>query len=50
MSSNPLSNEYVGVIGAGSFGTVFANLLAQNRKVILYARRPEAADELDKAR
>ena len=34
-------NEPVGVIGAGSFGTVVANLLAENTRVLLYARRPE---------
>lgn len=28
----------VGVIGAGNFGSVVANLLAQHRKVLLYAR------------
>ncbi|MBS1488626.1 MAG: NAD(P)-dependent glycerol-3-phosphate dehydrogenase [Bacteroidetes bacterium] len=38
-----LSNEKpVGVIGAGSFGTVISNMLARNRKVLLYARH--AAD------
>ncbi len=31
----------VGVIGAGSFGTAVANLLAQNRDVLLYSRKPE---------
>ncbi len=28
----------VGVIGAGNFGSVIANILARNRKVLLYAR------------
>lgn len=28
----------IGVIGAGNFGSVIANILARNRKVILYAR------------
>jgi glycerol-3-phosphate dehydrogenase (NAD(P)+) len=32
------SEKAVGVVGAGSFGSVIANLLAVNRKVILYAR------------
>ncbi|MCI4668180.1 MAG: NAD(P)-dependent glycerol-3-phosphate dehydrogenase [Bacteroidia bacterium] len=50
MSSNPSSRERVGVIGAGSFGTVFANLLAKNRDVILYARRPEEASRLQAER
>jgi glycerol-3-phosphate dehydrogenase (NAD(P)+) len=31
----------VGVIGAGSFGTVIANLLAVNQEVLLYVRREE---------
>ncbi len=38
MTSNSLSEKPVGVIGAGNFGTVIANLLAQNRHVLLYAR------------
>lgn len=50
MSSNPSSRERVGVIGAGSFGTVFANLLAQNRDVVLYARRKEEAERLQRER
>ncbi|MEO0895529.1 MAG: NAD(P)H-dependent glycerol-3-phosphate dehydrogenase [Bacteroidota bacterium] len=50
MNSNPLSNKKVGVIGAGSFGTVFANLLAQNRSVVLYARRTEEAERLERER
>ena len=32
------SDKPVGVIGAGNFGTVVANLLARQRKVLLYAR------------
>lgn len=35
-----MSAKYVGVIGAGSFGTVIANLLAENSKVKLYTRNP----------
>lgn len=50
MSSNPSSRERVGVIGSGSFGTVFANLLAQNRDVVLYARRKEEAERLQRER
>ena len=38
--------ESVGVIGAGSFGTVVANLLAENRNVYLYSRRPEYVEEM----
>ncbi len=33
-----ISDKPVGVIGAGNFGTVIANILARNRKVLLYAR------------
>ncbi len=40
MTSRSLSDQDkpVGVIGAGNFGSVIANLLAQRRKVLLYAR------------
>jgi len=38
MNSSSLSDRPVGVIGAGNFGTVIANILAINRRVILYAR------------
>lgn len=38
MTSRNLSNKPIGVIGAGSFGSVVANMLALNKKVILYAR------------
>ena len=38
MTSKDLSEKPVGVIGAGNFGTAIANILALNRKVLLYAR------------
>ena len=40
MTSKSLSDndKPVGVIGAGNFGSVIANLLARQRKVLLYAR------------
>ena len=38
MNSKNVSNKYVGVIGAGSFGTAIANLLACNSDVLLYTR------------
>ena len=41
MSDNP-----VGVIGAGSFGTTVANLLAENSKVLLYARSNELFNQM----
>lgn len=44
------SNNLVGVIGAGSFGTVIANLLAQNADVLLYIRKKEVADVIEKTR
>lgn len=38
MTSKSLSDKPVGVIGAGNFGSVIANIIARNRKVLLYAR------------
>jgi glycerol-3-phosphate dehydrogenase (NAD(P)+) len=38
MTLRTLSEKPVGVIGAGNFGTAVANILAQNRKVLLFAR------------
>jgi glycerol-3-phosphate dehydrogenase (NAD(P)+) len=37
----------VGVIGAGSFGTALANLIAENYDVLVYARRVEAIDNIN---
>lgn len=36
----------VGVIGAGSFGSAIANLLAENQKVLLYERNKESAAQI----
>ncbi|HMO40730.1 MAG TPA: NAD(P)H-dependent glycerol-3-phosphate dehydrogenase [Saprospiraceae bacterium] len=36
----------VGVIGAGSFGTAIANLLAHNSDVLLYSRRKEVLETI----
>ncbi len=36
----------VGVIGAGSFGTAVANLLAENSPVLLFTRSPERAETM----
>lgn len=38
--------RYVGVIGAGSFGTAIANLLAENQEVLLFARRQDIVQEI----
>jgi glycerol-3-phosphate dehydrogenase (NAD(P)+) len=50
MSSKSSSNKPVGVIGAGSFGSAIANILAKNTDVILFARKPEVAEEISKTR
>lgn len=39
--------KFIGVIGAGSFGTALANLLAENNDVLLFARRQEIIDEIN---
>jgi len=38
----------VGVLGAGYFGTAIANLLAYNSDVLLFSRRPEVVEEINK--
>ncbi|MDA1120223.1 MAG: NAD(P)-dependent glycerol-3-phosphate dehydrogenase [Bacteroidetes bacterium] len=50
MTSKNTSGRPIGVIGAGSFGTVVANILSQQSRVILYARTPEKASRLIKTR
>lgn len=40
----------VGVIGSGNFGTVIANLLAENREVWMYTRREEVVEAIERAR
>ncbi len=40
----------VGVIGAGSFGSAVANLLAENRQVLLYERNKETARQISSTR
>lgn len=39
-----------GVIGAGSFGTAVANLLAKNTEVLLYSRRMEVVEAINQTR
>ena len=43
-------NNTVGVIGAGSFGTAVANALAHNAEVLLFSRKPETVQEINRAR
>lgn len=45
-----MSENLVGVIGAGSFGTAVANILSKNVDVLLYARNAETAAEIQKTR
>lgn len=42
--------QITGVIGAGSFGTAVANLLAENSKVLLYARNEKTVKEMQTSR
>lgn len=39
--------QFVGVIGAGSFGLTIANLLAHNVPVLLFARRSEVVQQIN---
>ena len=41
-------DQKVGVIGAGSFGTAIANLLAHNVEVLIYSRNPEQIESINK--
>jgi glycerol-3-phosphate dehydrogenase (NAD(P)+) len=41
-----MSSKIVGVIGAGSFGTTVANLLAENTDVMLYARNKDLVEQM----
>lgn len=45
-----MSRQKVGVIGAGSFGTAIANILARNSDVLLYARNPDNAKTIESSR
>ncbi len=46
MSLKSTYSKPVGVIGAGSFGSAIANILARNSDVILYARNPAIAKKI----
>ncbi|MCK5102229.1 MAG: NAD(P)H-dependent glycerol-3-phosphate dehydrogenase [Cyclobacteriaceae bacterium] len=50
MSSKNSYDKPVGVVGAGSFGSAIANILAKNTDVILYARNPLAAKKISESR
>jgi glycerol-3-phosphate dehydrogenase (NAD(P)+) len=47
MTSNRSSDKPVGVIGAGNFGSVIANILAINKNVLLYARDPKTVEQIN---
>ncbi|MCO5247368.1 MAG: NAD(P)-dependent glycerol-3-phosphate dehydrogenase [Chitinophagales bacterium] len=47
---NTSHKKPVGVIGTGSFGTTIANLLAENGPVLLYSRRADKVDEINKTK
>jgi len=46
MSSKNTYDKPVGVIGAGSFGSAIANILAKNTDVILYVRNRDIAEQI----
>ena len=50
MTSKSISPKCVGVIGAGSFGTAVANLLARNADVLLYVRKAATAQAIQQTR
>jgi glycerol-3-phosphate dehydrogenase (NAD(P)+) len=49
-SKSTSRRKQVGVIGAGSFGTAVANLLAHNSDVLLYVHRREATKDIQPTR
>lgn len=50
MTSKNTSDKYVGVVGAGSFGSAIANILAENNKVMLFARDAGVIEKMIKER
>lgn len=46
MTLRSSSDKPVGVVGAGNFGTVIANILARHRQVILYARDEKSVEKM----
>ena len=49
-SKNSSKLKPIGVVGAGSFGTTIANMLAEKNEVIIYARKQEVIDEINTSR
>ncbi len=50
-STSRALKKAIGVVGAGSFGTALANILAEkNQKIILYARTKEKAEKIEKTK
>lgn len=43
-----IKHNPVGVIGAGSFGTAVANILAHNAEVLIFSRKAETVDEINR--
>ena len=41
------SNQYTGVIGAGSFGLTISNLLSLNTNVIIYSRQKQIVEQIN---
>ena len=50
MSSKSTSKKLVGVVGAGSFGTAVANILAEKSDVLLYVRDRQKAKSIKDSR
>lgn len=50
MTSKSSLDKPVGVVGAGNFGTVIANILARHRRVLLYARDEKVARKMAEKR
>ncbi|HLF33136.1 MAG TPA: NAD(P)H-dependent glycerol-3-phosphate dehydrogenase [Cyclobacteriaceae bacterium] len=50
MGSKNTSENPVGVIGLGTFGTAIANLLSRNSPVFLYGRNPDAVRKISSQR
>jgi len=50
MTLSTSSDKPVGVIGAGNFGTVMANMLAEQKQVLLYTRNHEKAKQIRETR